>query len=189
VVVRPARGAPVGRPVAGAIRRSATIRRSGSTVGQVTAFVPLDLRLLQGIERAADARAGVVLGLARKGALVAAPGSMRGARLSVPLGSTAEATIAGARYRAAAVEIVGGRSPTQLVALVPKPLVDSAGSRRRRILVAAVATLATAALLLLAVLQVLRLRRRSHETERDRRRSLGPRSARAGLAGGRDALA
>ena len=189
VVVRPARGAPVGRPVTGAIRRSAAIRHSGSTLGQVTAFVPLDLFLLQGIERSADVRAGVVLGFARNGFLVAAPGSMRGARLSVPAGAATEATIAGARYRAAAVEIVGGSSPTRLVALVPKPLVDSAGSRGRRILVAAVATFATAALLLLTLLQVLRLRRRSHETARDRRRSLGPRSARVGRAGGRDALA
>jgi len=52
-----------------------------------------------------------------------------------------------------------------------------------------IASLATALLLLLALSQVLRARRSSRDTGRDRRRSLGPRAAPVGRAGGRDALA
>ena len=189
VVIRSSRGAPVGRPVADGIRRSATIGPAKSRLGQVTAFVSLDLELLRGLERPADTRAGIVLGLARSGRVVSGPEPIRRARLSVRDGSTGRATIAGTAYRAAGVTIVGLRSPTQLVALVPARLVDSAGSRRRRVLVATVATVATAALLLLAVLQLVRGRRPSRPSAHDRRRSLGPRSAPVGREGGRDPLA
>ena len=68
VVIRGSRGARAGRPIHDAIRRSATIGPAGSRVGQVTAFVPLDLALLRRIERLSDARAGVALALARRGA-------------------------------------------------------------------------------------------------------------------------
>ena len=189
VVITPGRGAPVGRPRSDAIRRSATIGPAGSSLGQVTVFVPLDLGLLEDIERPEDVRAGIVLGLARGGALVVGPGTVRDASVSVRSGPPTGTSIDGAPYRAAAVEVVGGPTPTQLVALVPKPLVDSTASRRRRILVAAVASLATALLVLLTVSQIVRSRRASRDAGRDRRRSLGPRAAPVGRAGGRDALA
>src|SRR5205823_12704830 len=61
--------------------------------------------------------------------------------------------------------------------------------RRRRILGAPVASLGPALVVLLAVSQVVRSRRASRGAARDRRRSLGPRAAPVGRAGGRDALA
>ncbi|HEX6699811.1 MAG TPA: GGDEF domain-containing protein, partial [Gaiellaceae bacterium] len=151
-------------------------------------FVPLDGRLLDSIERTSDAHAGIAIALARGGTLVVAPGLLQDARLAVRDGSPADATIAGAQYRTAAMTVVGGRPPTQLVALVPQPLVDSGSDRRRRVIVAVVATAATAGLLLLT-LQLVRGRRRTRTGSRDRRRSLGPRSMSIGREGGRDALA
>jgi diguanylate cyclase (GGDEF)-like protein len=165
VVLRSSRLAPVGRPVAGAIRRSAAVGPLGRRLGQVTTFVPLDDTLLRRIERAGDVQAGVVLAFSR---------------------GRAAGTRAG---RSASVEVVGGRTPVRLVALLPERLVDPNGTHRRRIVLAAIATITTSGLLLLTVLQLVRLRRRSQRGSRDRRRSLGPRSAPPGRPGGGDALA
>ena len=60
VVVYPAHGRPLGRPVAPAISRSATVGK----LGRVTVLVPLDAELLRAIARPEDARAGVVLAFA-----------------------------------------------------------------------------------------------------------------------------
>ncbi|HEX6679277.1 MAG TPA: hypothetical protein VF063_01400, partial [Gaiellaceae bacterium] len=83
VLVQGTEGAEAGRTVADAIRRSATIGPPGSRLGQVTAFVPLDGRLLDSIERTSDAHAGIAIALARGGTLVVAPGLLQDARLAV----------------------------------------------------------------------------------------------------------
>jgi diguanylate cyclase (GGDEF)-like protein len=161
VVVTPAGAVPVGNAVAPAIRRSARVGR----LGQVTAFVPLDDRLLERIERPEDARAGVILQFAGAGESAA-----RG-------------------YRSASTQVIAGPRPITLRALLPNRLVDPNGHRRRRIILAVLASVATAALLVLALVRLIRLRQESRAASRDRRRPLGPRAAPRRLDGGRDALA
>ena len=164
----------LGRRVANAVRRSVTVGH----VGEITAFVPLDEQLLRGIERQADANSGIVLVLVRGGRVFAGPPELQGERLALP-------GISGGnegRYRAAGTQIVDSPQPTELGALLPNRLVDSSGTHRRRILLAAIGTLATLLLLAAALSELLRRRRGRGE----RRRSLGPRSA---PTDGRDALA
>ena len=139
VVVRPAKGAPVGRVAVPAIRRAA----AAGKLGQVTVFVPLDDRLLRRIERPRDVREGILLRFVRAG----------GSRV--------------AGFRTTSTQVVRGPAPIRLVALLPNRLVDSSGNRRRRIIVAVLASVATAALLLLALVR-LRRRPQAAEPDRRR---------------------
>jgi diguanylate cyclase (GGDEF)-like protein len=149
-----------GPPVGEPVARA--IRRSATVgrLGGVTVLVPLDAGLLHAIERPQDVGAGVELAFAPRSG-----------------------------YRSASVQVVGGSSPVRLFALMPDRLVDSTGTRRRRITFAVLATIATVALLLFTALQLVRSRQRSRAGKRDRRRPLGPRAAPRRREGGRDALA
>jgi diguanylate cyclase (GGDEF)-like protein len=169
----------LGRRPPDAIRRSATV----GSVGQVTAFVPLDENLLARIERRTDAAAGILLVLVRKGAVVAGPPDLRGQLLSLPRDSGAERTVGGARYRARGTPILATPQAAELGALLPRGLVDSSSGRRRWALFASLATLATIVLFALALRELLRRRRGGRG---ERRRVLGPRTA---GPDGRDALA
>jgi diguanylate cyclase (GGDEF)-like protein len=167
----------IGRQVDGAIRRSATV----GSIGEITAFVPLDDELLRRIERPADVGAGILLVLVRGGTIVAGPANLKEERLSPPARG-AERTVAGDRYRAIGTRVLTAPQATELGALLPASLVGSSGGRRRWALFAALATLATVLLLGLAAYELIRHRR----SQGERRRILGPRSA--GPDGRRDAL-
>jgi diguanylate cyclase (GGDEF)-like protein len=167
----------IGRRVADAVQRSATV----GDVGQVTAFVPLDDALLARIERPSDTQKGILLVLVRSGVVAAGPANLRGERFSPPRVGR-ERTVGGERYRALGTPILAGPQATELGALLPKTLVASNGDRRRWVVLAALATLATIVLLGLVLRE---LRRRGGHSER--RRVLGPRSAPA--SDRRDALA
>ena len=166
----------MGHGVAEAVSRSA-----GSRLGQVTVFVPLDDRLLEAIERPADAAAGIMLVLVRSGRVVAGPPHLSGEPVALPDGG--DTTVAGGRYRAASVQILRTSRPTELGALLPRSLVDSNSGRRRRILWAVLASLA-ALVLIAALIYELAPRRR-----RDRRRGPGRRSLPMRGGDSRDALA
>jgi diguanylate cyclase (GGDEF)-like protein len=178
----------LGRRVANAVRRSAGVGK-GSRLGEITVYVPLDERLLRGIERPADRAARIDLVLVRGARVLGGPPSLRGQPLALPPADGGDATVGGRRYRAAGVQVLAAPQPTRLGALLPRSLVDSTGGRRRRVLVAAIATLATLVLLALAVPELLRRRRRRSARAVERRRGLGPRSTTVGGNDGRDALA
>src|SRR5438552_3044332 len=177
ILLQTSGGLALGRRMADAIRRSATV----GSIGEVTAFVPLDGDLLSRIERPADARAGILLVLVRGGTVAAGPPDLKGERLSPPTRG-AERRVGGERSRAIGTPILTAPQATELGALLPRSLVDSGGGRRRWVLLAALATLATILLLALALLELARRRRGRGE----RRRILGPRPA---ASDGRDALA
>jgi diguanylate cyclase (GGDEF)-like protein len=177
----------LGRRVAPAIRRSARVGKS-TRLGEITVYVPLDERLLRAIQRPADAEARIDLVLVRGERVLAGPAALRGRRMSLPGTKGGDAAVAGRRYRAAGVQVLATQEPTKLGALLPNRLVDSSGSRRRRVLVAAIATLTTLLLLGLAVPELVRWTRRRRRRDVERRRGFGPRSTPVAANDGRDAL-
>jgi diguanylate cyclase (GGDEF)-like protein len=178
----------LGRQVEDAIRRSASVGEGGR-LGEITVYVPLDARLLRIIERPTDAAARIDLVFVRGGRVLAATSGLGGQRLSLPAADGGDATVGDRRFRAAGVQVLATPQPTELGALLPRHLVDSSGSRRRRAVVAALATLATLVLLALTIPELARWSRRRGTRDVERRRGLGPRSMPVGGNDGRDALA
>lgn len=134
----------VGRIPPGSVRRTATVVQRGRTIGSVTAFVPVDDRVVASLRRRSGLAPPAGLAFTVDGRVAA--GLARGARVPSSASHAFELTTGSEPYRALAAPI--GTDGVRILALVPtRSLEASSAGTLRGLLVALALALAVIALI------------------------------------------